>query len=335
MSLRLHGDTLAPQDAVDFAVNVWPGQRAVALEQALEQALARALGSSRYPDESEARAAVAARHGRNVDEVLLLNGACEAFWLLAHVLRPRRAACLHPSFTEAEAALRAVNADVAHVPRRTSDWSLDVDAVPETARFVVLGNPNNPTGTLDDPDEIKALVRPERLVVVDESFMDFTDGAASLAATPLPGLIVIRSLTKLWSLAGIRAGFLLASADVVASLTANRQPWSVNTLACAALATCAADTETPARVAAEVAVERAFLSRGLITLGLQVWPSAANFLLLKTSNAEALRLRLLDAGIAVRPAASFPGLDADYLRVAVREHDDNQRLLAALTKALR
>jgi len=180
---------------------------------------------------------------------------------------------------------------------------------------------------------VRALLRPERLVVVDESFMDFVGDDASLASSPLPGLIVLRSLTKLWSLAGVRAGYLLGPAELVALLSNNRQPWSVNALACAALAYCANDTETPDRVRTRVSTERIHLATGLKSLGLTVWPAAANFLLVRTTDGEQLRRKLLDLGIAVRPGASFPGLDSDYLRVAVRERADNDRLLAALAEA--
>jgi len=329
MNLRLHGDTLVASGVLDFAVNVWPGPRS----PALEQALVHALDSKQYPSEFEAREALAARHGRAVEEVLLLNGACEAFWLLAHAVRPPRAACIHPSFTEAEAALRAVGADVSHVFRQPDDWALDAEQVPEQATFVVLGNPNNPTGSVDAQSAVRALLRPERLVVVDESFMDFVGDHAGLASLSLPGLVVLRSLTKLWSLAGVRAGYLLGPAELVALLSNNRQPWSVNALACAALAYCANDTETPDRVRTRVSTERIHLATGLKSLGLTVWPAAANFLLVRTTDGEQLRRKLLDLGIAVRPAASFPGLDSDYLRVAVRERADNDRLLAALAEA--
>jgi histidinol-phosphate/aromatic aminotransferase/cobyric acid decarboxylase-like protein len=329
MNLRLHGDTLVASGVLDFAVNVWPGPRS----PALEQALVHALDSKQYPSEFEAREALAARHGRAVEEVLLLNGACEAFWLVAHAVRPARAACIHPGFTEPEAALRAVGADVSHVFRQPDDWALDPDQVPEQATFVVLGNPNNPTGSVDAQSAVRALLRPERLVVVDESFMDFVGDDASLASSPLPGLVVLRSLTKLWSLAGVRAGYLLGPAELVALLSNNRQPWSVNALACAALAYCANDIETPVRVRTRVNAERAHLEAGLESVGLTVWPAEANFLLVRTTDGEELRRKLLDVGIAVRPAASFPGLDSDYLRVAVRERADNDRLLAALAAA--
>jgi len=330
MSLRLHGDALAEPGLLDFAVNTWPAERSAGLEAALR----RALSSGGYPSDHRARALVAARHGRDAAEVLAANGACDVFWLLAHALRPKRACCIHPSFTEPEAALRAVGADVVHVLREPERWSFDPVQVPDDAELVVVGNPNNPTGGLDPRDAILALVRPGRLVLVDESFMDFVPGEPeSLAAVPLPGLAVLRSLTKLWALAGLRAGYLLAEPGLVERLDANRQPWSVNAVACAALETCAADAATPRMVAAEVAVERAELAAALGDLpGLRVWPGAANFLLLRVPDGPSTADRLRDAGIAVRPAWSFPGLDERYLRVAVRRREDNRRLVEALAR---
>jgi L-threonine-O-3-phosphate decarboxylase len=333
MSLRLHGDTLVEAGALDFAVNVWPAARPPELERALHAA----LDDARYPDERPAREALAARHGRRSDEVLPTNGACDAFWLLAQALRPRLAACVHPSFTEPEAALRAAGAEVARVMREPRRWTLDARTVPAEADLVVVCNPNNPTGTLDPARELAALAHPGRVLVVDESFMDFVPGEReSLAArADLPGLVVVRSLTKLWSLAGIRAGYLLASPELVARLDASRQPWSVNSVACAALAFCARDAETPQRVAREVADAREELLERLTRIdGVRAWPSAANFLLLEVPDGAMVVEQLRRDGIAVRPAASFPGLDERYLRVAVRRPDENAQLAAAIEAAL-
>ena len=332
MSLRLHGDTLARAGMIDFAVNIWPQQRPAGLQRALEEALQK----SSYPNESEARSAVAARHGRSSDQVLLLNGACEAFWLLAQVTRPKLAACIHPSFTEAEAALRAVDSEVVQVLREPERWSFDPGDVPERADLVVLGNPNNPTGSLDPVEAILALARPGRLLVVDEAFIDFVAGQdQSLAGLDeVPGLVVLRSLSKLWSLAGIRAGYLLGPESLVSELVAQRQPWSVNALACAATVFCVRDRETPARVSEQVGRLRRELERDLAGLpGIRVWPGTANFLLLRADDRPALIEQLQAAGIAVRPAFSFPGLDDRYIRIAVRGQEDNKQLLRSLGTA--
>ena len=313
--LRLHGDTIADAGMIDFAVNVWPSERSPALERALGSALA----SDRYPDSSPARHALAERHGRAPDEVLVLNGACEAFWLLAHALRPRRAAVVHPAFTEPEAALLAAGAEVVRVMREPERWSFDPAEVPDDVEIVVVGNPNNPTGNLCEPFDHEGA-----LVVVDGSFADF------VPVDP-EGDVVVRSLTKLWGLAGIRAGYLLGPRDVVFELERHRQPWSVNSLACAALEACAADREMPLRVAAEVNAARERLARALRDLGIRVWPSVANFLLVELPGAvEPLRAH----GIAVRPCTSFPGLDDRYIRIAVRTDADNDRLVRAVDAVL-
>lgn len=332
MSLRLHGDSVASDGMLDFAVNTWLGERPPGLQRALEEALA----STSYPRADEARAAIARRHGRDPSEVLLANGACELFWLLAHALRPCVAACVQPTFTEPEAALLAAGCEVLHVARARDTWRFDPAAVPDAAKLVVVGNPNNPTGTLDSRERLLKLLRPGRLVLVDESFMEFVPGEAeSLAGTPYAGLAVTRSLTKLWALAGIRAGYLLAEAELVERLAAQRQPWSVNALALAALRECASDEDTPRAVAAEVARLRERLISDLVALsGVQVWPGAANFLLLRVVDGPRVLERLQEVGIAVRPVHSFPGLDASYIRVAVRHAADNARLVTALAEAL-
>jgi histidinol-phosphate aminotransferase len=270
--------------------------------------------------------------------VLPTNGAAEAFWLLAAALRPRHAVVVHPTFTEPEAALRAFGRPVERAFRRPDDFTVEPGAVPEDADVVVLGNPNNPTGTLDPASVVERLARRGRVLVVDEAFMEFVPGESDslVRRADLPGLVVLRSLTKVWSLPGIRAGYLLGPADLVTDLRGIRQPWAVNTLALAALATCARNQATPAKVAEEVAAAREALRGALSELpGVRVWPSAANFILIQVPNGPAIREALLERGVAVRRADTFPGLTPDHLRIAVRWPEDNQILLAALREALR
>jgi histidinol-phosphate aminotransferase len=182
---------------------------------------------------------------------------------------------------------------------------------------------------------VAALCRPGRATVVDEAFMDFVPGqAASLASRrDLPGLVVVRSLTKLWGLAGVRAGYLLAPAEIAARVRRVRPPWSVNAVALAALRACAGhDGEDRARA---TAAAREDLRAALDVLpGVRTWPSAANFLLVRVPGGERIRTALLQRGVAVRPASTFPGLGPDHLRVTVRAPAANARLVAALAEAL-
>ncbi|WP_157574555.1 Rv2231c family pyridoxal phosphate-dependent protein CobC [Jiangella muralis] len=328
--LREHGDTQVPPGATDLAVNVQPGP-----PPWLADRLAAAVRDlAAYPDDRAARAAAAARHGRPPEECLVVDGAAEAFWLLADVLRPRLAACVHPSFTEPEAALRAAGAPVVRVWRAPEQgWRLDPSAVPPDADLVVLGRPDNPTGVLDPVETIAALARPGRTVVVDEAFAEFLDDADGVAGRrDLQGVVAVRSLTKLWGLAGLRVGYVAGPPDVVARLAARRQPWSVNSLALTAieaLTSPVAEDERRARAAA-VAELRAELTAAIRSIGgPRVWDAHANFVLVQAER-PGLRERLLEHGLAARRADTFPGLDDRAVRVAVRDRETNARLVAAL-----
>jgi len=257
--------------------------------------------------------------------------------LSRHALRPRRAVCVHPSFTEPEAALRFAGAEVVRAQRDPRDFSLDPEVIDPATDLVVVGNPNNPTGNLDPAATLAGLTRPGRVLVVDEAFMDLVPAEAESLARrgDLPGLVVVRSLTKAWALPGLRAGFLLGPPDVVAALRAARQPWSVNSLALAALEAYGNGDLPSAAVAGEVALAREQLAARLRSLpGVRVWPSAANFLLIRVPDGPAARRGLLDRRIAVRAAATFPGLTPHHFRIAVRTAADHERLVTALAEVV-
>jgi adenosylcobinamide kinase/adenosylcobinamide-phosphate guanylyltransferase len=180
---------------------------------------------------------------------------------------------------------------------------------------------------------LAALARPGRVVVVDEAFADFLPDAAGVYGAGIPGVVCVRSLTKLWGLAGVRVGYLLAAPSLTARLAAARQPWPVSSLAVRAAALLTEAEEERLARADTVASARAELLEAMAPLSVQVWASPANYLLLRGS--PGLRASLLDRGIAVRRAETFPGLDDSYVRVAV--HPDRavrETLLSALSDAL-
>ncbi|WP_159944588.1 MULTISPECIES: Rv2231c family pyridoxal phosphate-dependent protein CobC [unclassified Nocardiopsis] len=329
--LRHHGDAELGGGLLDFAVNV----RGEAPPDWLRRRIADSLaGLGAYPDPSRAGRAVARRHGREVGEVLLTAGAAEAFVLLARALNPRRAVVVHPQFTEPEAALRAAGHDVDRVLLRP-DFTLDPGLVPEDADLVVVGNPTNPTSVLHSGGALARLARPGRVLVVDEAFADCVPGEPeSLAArNDLPGLVVVRSLTKTWSLAGLRAGYLLAPPELVGLLAAAQPLWSVSTPALVAVeACCSPEAVAEAEAwAVRLAGYRDHLTDGLRGLGLHVVPGArASFLLVRAPGADRLRERLRERGLAVRRGDTFPGLGPQWLRVAVREPRAHGVLVRAL-----
>lgn len=330
VDLRHHGDAEVGGGLADFAVNVRTGTPPAWLAARIAESMADLAA---YPDPRPARQAVARRHGRSAEEVLLTAGAAEAFVLLARVLEPRRAAVVHPQFTEPEAALRAAGHEVARVVLG-KDFTLDPAAVPDDADLVMVGNPTNPTSVLHPASAVAALARPGRTVVVDEAFMDCVPGEPESLATRLPsGIVVVRSLTKTWGLAGLRAGYLLADPHLVARLAEAQPLWAVSTPALVAIEACSSPPAVAEAEAwaAELAVERDRLAAELTARGLYVVPEArASFLCLRVPDALGIRALLRQRGYAVRRGDTFPGLGPDWLRIAVRGRTANDALLEVL-----
>ena len=336
IDLRHHGDSDVTPGMLDLAVNVrLPGPPAW-----LRERLIAGIGDlGRYPDTSAARIALARRHNRLVDEVLPIAGAAEAFVLLARTLRPVRAVCVHPSFTEPEAALRAAGVPVQRVVL-PEPYAMTPDAIPPDADVVIVGNPTNPTGVAHAAATLARLARPGRTLVVDEAFIDTVPGErGSLASRiDLPGVVVIRSLTKTWGLAGLRVGYLLADAELVQELAAVQPLWPVSSLGLLALQAC---SEAPALAEAEQAANDLFSWRRALMSDLErlpgirvVAPSQTSFVLLEVAHGEEVRTRLHEAGVAVRRGDTFPGLGPSYLRVAVRDPAINARTVEAFAAAL-
>jgi histidinol-phosphate aminotransferase len=331
--LAHHGDADLMPGLVDLAVNV----RSAGTPPWLA-AQVRAADLAGYPDQRAAVAAVAARHRRAAGEVLLTAGAAEAFVLLARALSPRRAVVVHPQFTEPEVALRAAGHPVDRVIL-PFPFTLDPALIPADADLVFIGNPTNPTSVAHSRQALLRLVRPGRILVVDEAFADCTAGEPqSLAGqAELDGLVVIRSLTKTWALAGLRVGYLLAGPDVVRRLAGAQPPWPVSSPALAAcVATASAAAAREAREwADELTRQRAHLLARLAGVdGLRVVPDpAASFVLLDTGISD-VRTRLHAHGFAVRRGATFPGLGPGWIRVAVRDAETSDRFTAALQAVL-
>jgi cobyrinic acid a,c-diamide synthase len=305
-------------------------------------------GLGAYPRTDAAVSAIAAAHGVPESAALPTAGAAEAFTLLARALSPVRPLVVHPQFTEPEAALRTAG----HQPTRlllepATRFVLDADRVDEEADLIMIGNPTNPTSVLHPADVLRSLVRPGRVVCVDEAFMDTVPGETeSMLRHALDGVVVLRSLTKTWGLAGLRAGYVVGDPEIVARMRRQQQPWSVSTPALAATIACLtpAAQQIAAEAAQGLAVHRSALQRALTAVGLSVaGDPAASFVLVDTSGWPPpagqgsrppgwVRLALRERGFAVRRGETFPGLHADWVRIAVRDPATTRALADALVE---
>jgi histidinol-phosphate aminotransferase len=327
---------IRPEHLLDFSVNSNPLGASPRALRAIEL-----VDVARYPDPEAVRlrAGLAAEHDVQPDEVLVGNGSVELIWLLAGVyLAPGdRALVVGPTFGEYAAAAARAGATVAECRGGSDDgFRVSADAVCEAIgahrpRLVFLCSPNNPSGQLWEPSELARVLdaRGDALLVVDEAYLDFVEGAESaLALRADRRLVALRSLTKNFGLAGLRLGYLVADAAVVAALAGARPPWSVNALAQAAGLAALGDREhleAGRRVARKA---RAFLVDGLARLGFPSLPSRTNYWLVRVGDAAALRADLLRRGILVRDGTSF-GLP-EHVRIAARPLDECERLLDVL-----
>jgi cobyrinic acid a,c-diamide synthase len=335
VDLRHHGDREATEGLIDLAVNVHHGPRPAWLDEALRASVDQL---ARYPDPTLARQAIARRHGRRPDEVLPTAGGAEAFTLIARMRAWVHPVVVHPQFTEPEAALRAAGHQVHRVLLHERDgFRLDPTSVPEEADLVMVGNPTNPTGVLHPATTLVALARPGRTLVVDEAFMDAVpDEVQSTSSMRLPGLVVVRSLTKTWAIPGVRAGYLLGDPGSIALLEEQQPPWSVSTTAATAMVACSSPeaVSEAGRRAREVERARQSLVSGLADLGLPVLGDPATpFVLVR--GPVGLRDSLRSLGYAVRRGDTFPGLGPAWIRIAVRDPDTTRGLLAAISRCQR
>jgi len=303
----------------------------------------------RYPDPkgTALKNALATHLKVDASRIALGNGSHELLMLLAQCFADAQVSVVHSEFgfavfPIASAAVGAITIRVAALPsdHATAPYGHDLDAIAaavrDDTRIVFLANPNNPTGTwFDDAtlDKFLAGVPESTLVVVDEAYHEFVeDPALSSAARFLdryPNLVVTRTFSKAYALAGLRIGYLVAHASVVDVLERLRESFNVNALALAAAEAALADADHLAHVREWTRRERDWLSEALRSRGYKVVPSQANFVLVDLARtAASLESHLFERGVIVRPMGGY-GL-GHALRISIGSRGENERLLAAL-----
>ncbi len=310
-------------------------------------AIDAALGEiSRYPDGNgyELKLALSKRYGIDMGAIVLGNGSNDVLELVAHAfLGPGRAAvhsqhafAVYPLATQARGARQIV------VPAKDYGHDLDamLKAIDDETYVVWIANPNNPTGTLAPADALEAFVRkvPERvLVVIDEAYNEYlhhelrSDTVKWLKRHP--NVIVSRTFSKAYGLAGLRVGYGLAHPSVADVMNRVRQPFNVNSLALAAAAAALDDMEFVAKSYAENLQGMKQLAEGFRALKLDFIPSHGNFITVRVGKAAEVFKRLLRRGVIVRPVAGY-GLP-EHLRVTVGTGPENEKFLQALAPSLK
>ncbi len=316
----------------DFSSNVVPGNVSKTLLSHLQDVLPW-LNHYPEPDAASLANALAGHYQLKAENVLVTNGSVEAFYLLAQHFKGSKSLIFCPSFAEYEDACRIFEHETTFLP--IDDFGVKPSA-PGLLNW--LGNPNNPDGKVTSCDKIKNWLQtnPESFLVVDEAYVLLCAGFQS--SIPLldefPNLVVIHSFTKTFAIPGLRMGFILASAKLIAELTKLKMPWSVNYLAIEAGKFILKNYESMLPDLSRILANSQRLQNEIAQLpGLKVIPSATNYFLLETekeSGAELKAFLLGKHGILVRDAGNFRCSEKNKVRIAVQDENDNQLLIEAL-----
>ncbi len=304
-----------------------------------------------YPDSecSDLRNALAAKYSCSEENIMVGNGSNELFYLIPRTLKPKSSIILQPTFSEFQDALRSSNVKIRDVMNEDDDFPLfnlkDSQLKECKEEFVIFCNPNNPTGQLIPREDVVRFVEDnaERVVVVDEAFMDFVEEEERFSvlqeACTLKNLIVVRSLTKFYGFPGLRLGFLVTSTPILNKLWEFKEPWTVNSLAQVAGNSALKDDAFSLKTKAFVSSEKKFLYEGISRIeGLRPFHPSVNFILIRIDNeniiSSILQNLLIKEKIIIRDCLNFVGLNEKYVRVAVRTREENQRLLNAMKEAV-
>jgi threonine-phosphate decarboxylase len=333
------------EELLDFSVNInplgppeamealWPSWKESAFDYP-------AIGAVTLAHELASRLSI------HTEELLITNGAAEAFFLLAGWLSGKQAAVLEPTFVEYHRACEAFGCKMISVPLKEDGWQWPLrrllDVIPLVDALWIC-HPNNPTGVMYPKEQWEVLLEKANAyntaVIIDEAFIDFVDEPIdfiSYLKQQYP-VILVRSMTKMFHIAGIRLGYVMASPPVIASLAERQPPWSVNGVAEQMGLVCLEQAAFVEKTVRLIKKEREWLTGELQSSGISTSPSSANFILCSIPtgwNSREWLTHLAKEGIVVRHTENFPRLDGRFFRVAVKTREENEQLLHVMRKVV-
>ena len=328
---------------VERIVKLASNENPLGMSPKARAALEAAVGTlERYPDDFELKAAVAAHTGLGMERVVLGNGSNDLLDMAARVfLAPGRSTIFSQhAFAVYPLASLSVGAELIAVPAREFGHDLDAmrAAVRPDTRLVWIANPNNPTGTFVPYPQLKEFMRAlpgDVVVVLDEAYNEYLPAGVSADSKDwlgeFPNLVITRTLSKIYGLAGLRIGYALTSAEIADLMNRVRQPFNCNNLALAAATAALDDREFVARSQELNRAGMEQLVAGFRQLGFEFIPSYGNFVAFRAGDAATVNDKLLRQGVIVRPIAGY-GMP-EWLRVTIGTEAENRRFLQALETA--
>ena len=337
--MSIHGgDVYRNHVDIDFSINVNP----LGTPECVKEALHRAVEMcGKYPDMEAERLKEAVGTFLGVPKQYLLfgNGASELFMAVVHGIKPKKVVIPMPSFYGYEYAAKSVDSEMIYYEMNQEDnfcVTEDMNRIlTEDVDLLFLANPNNPIGNLLDKEMIKKLLLHCRdkgiYVVVDECFIEFCGNQFSLLPEIRESehLILVRAFTKIFSIPGVRLGYLVCKSKAVHTKIARQLPeWNLSCFAQEAGCICAKQAEFILKTKNYIEYERQFMEKGLMQLGLRTFPSMSNFITVYSD--KPLYGKLLKRGILIRDCSNFRGLGKGFYRIAVKSREENEILLKAI-----
>ena len=337
--MNIHGgDVYRNHVDIDFSININP----LGTPECVKEALHRAVEMcGKYPDmEAERlREAVSTFIGVPKEYLLFGNGASELLMAIIHGIKPKKVVIPVPSFYGYEYAVKSVDSEVIYYEMsRENNFCLTEDIksiLTEDVDLLFLANPNNPIGNLLDVDMIKKLLMhcsdKGIYVAVDECFIEFCGNQFSLLPEIWKSeyLIIVRAFTKIFSIPGVRLGYLVCKNKAVHTKIAGQLPeWNLSCFAQEAGCICAKQTEFIMETNKYIEKERQFMAKRLMQLGLRTFPSVSNYITIFSD--KPLYEELLKKGILIRDCSNFRGLGKGFFRIAVKSRKENEILLENL-----
>lgn len=343
---RLYEQLTIPMPAVvyDFSENV----NAFGLPESIRREWPQLLEKvSAYPDPKGEPflSAIAKFHHVSKDCLFVGNGAAEIFSLLAERYRGKKAILVHPTFSEYEATLQAKGAEIEHiVASECTGFDLPIEAIQqamETADVLYLCTPNNPTGLLPEASDLTQLVEHGKKVkceiVLDEAFIDFVGESFSFISKvkEMEHLIIVRSMTKMYAIAGIRLGYVISHSSIIREISAQAPHWNVNGIAATIGAICVDEHEFVEETKKQSGREREKMTSYLVENGCIVLNSVVNYVVFKLQDAtktKQLYRHLLARGIVLRHTHNYRGMNGQWLRIGMKKEAEMSLLRRELSR---
>ena len=346
---------LQPSEIIDFSASINP-----LFPEKIKDIVVRSIESlCHYPDPDyrKLRGAISEFINISPENITVGNGSTEFIYFIPRVIKPENVLIPIPSFSEYENAVRQINSNPLFLNLKEKDsFELPLNEVIDglkDVRMLFLCTPHNPTGVLYKKEDIFRIIEEcERRgiwVLIDEVFIEFVPDFKKISfvseAVKRKNLIILRSLTKFFVIPGLRLGYAVGNADIIKKIKDCQEPWRVNTIADAVGCEILRETDYIDESLSLVKKERDFLFSELGSVnGLKLFPSTVNFIMasLKQSTVNSrqsitlrdLYSKLASNGILIRDLSTMRGLDNRFLRFAVRNHSDNEKLITAIRRIL-